>query len=315
MGTVVLSIDAELCWGFHDRDALPTERVASARSGWRTLLDLCEEFEIPATWAVVGHLMLEDCDRQHADHPTPPGWFDHERGTDALPEDWRFAPDLVSATADAPVDHDIGCHTFSHVELGDSETTRRLARAEVTANVRAAQSLGLRPTSFVFPRNNVGNRQELAAAGIACYRGHRPDGLREGRFRRPLRKLARGTVLREPPPLVRPRVDEFGLVEVPASLFLFGFEGPARSVIDRLVGDPIVRQAKLGIDAVADTPEVFHIWCHPNDLVDEQSVARLREIFAHIEYRRARSDLRVETMADVADAVLAERRWAQLEPV
>lgn len=314
MGTVVLSIDAELSWGFHDKDTLPTERIASARTGWRSLLELCDEFDVPATWAVVGHLMLEECDGKHADHPAPPGWFDHEIGPDALPADWRFGRDLVEATADAAVDHDIGCHTFSHVEFGAQTTSRQLARAELAASIRAARDCGIEASSFVFPRNNVGNRQALAAYGIRCYRGNRPDGLKGSGVLRPLRKLARGTVQTRPPPLVQPRIDPFGLVNVPASLFLFGFEGRPRSVLERVVGDPIVRQAKLGIDAVADSEKLFHVWLHPNDLTDDRDIDRMRAIFQHIDRRRETHDLRVETMADVAEAALAERQWADLEP-
>jgi hypothetical protein len=314
MGTVVISIDAELCWGFHDRETLPTERIAGARTGWRSLLTLCDEFDVPATWAVVGHLMLEDCDGDHTDHPAPTDWFDHERGPDALPADWRFGRDLVEATAEAAVDHDIGCHTFSHVELGASSTSRQLARAELAASIRAGRECGIEAASFVFPRNNIGNRQALAAYGIRCYRGHRPDAFTDGRVLRPLRKLARGTVQSRPPPLVEPRIDPFGLVNVPASLFLFGFEGFPRSVLERVVGDPIVRQAKLGIDAVADSEKLFHLWLHPNDLTDDRDVDRVREIFEYIDRRRETDGLQVRTMADVADATLAEQQWADLEP-
>ena len=201
MGTVVLSIDAELCWGFHDWDSPPQDRLASARSGWQSLLSLCDEFDIPATWAIVGHIMLEDCDGEHPEHPTPPGWFDHERGPDAYPRDWRFGQDLVEATRDAGVDHDIGSHTFSHVELGAPTTSHRLARAELEANITAARQWDVEPTSFVFPRNNVGNRRVLAAYGFRCYRGVRPDEQQTGPITRRFRKLARGTVRTEPPPI------------------------------------------------------------------------------------------------------------------
>jgi peptidoglycan/xylan/chitin deacetylase (PgdA/CDA1 family) len=315
MGTVVLSIDAELCWGFHDWNSPPQDRLASARSGWQSLLSLCDEFDIPATWAIVGHIMLEDCDGEHLEHPTPPGWFDHERGPDAYPRDWRFGQDLVEATRDAGVDHDIGSHTFSHVELGAPTTSHRLARAELAANITAARQWGVEPTSFVFPRNNVGNRRVLAAYGFRCYRGVRPDEQQTEPITRRFRKLARGTVRTEPPPIVRPKIDSYGLVNVPASLFLFGFEGTARSVLTSLTEDPIVRQAKRGIDAAADSDGVFHMWLHPNNITTDQDVDRVRTIFSHLERRRNATDLQVRTMADVADAAIAEHQWAELEPI
>ncbi len=86
------------------------------------MLELCEEYDIPATWAVVGHLMLESCDGRHEEHPAPDGWFDRERGEWTDREDLRFAPDLVDALLASPVDHEFASHSFSHVLFGDAAT-------------------------------------------------------------------------------------------------------------------------------------------------------------------------------------------------
>jgi peptidoglycan/xylan/chitin deacetylase (PgdA/CDA1 family) len=56
----VISVDAELGWGFHDIDP-PTSRVEAARTGWKRLAGLFNEYDVPATWAVVGR----QCDEQH----------------------------------------------------------------------------------------------------------------------------------------------------------------------------------------------------------------------------------------------------------
>lgn len=307
MGTVVLSVDAELGWGFHDFDAPHTGRLGTARKGWRTLLDLCDEFRIPATWAIVGHLMLEDCDGTHASHPAPDGWFAHERGPNALARDLRFGEGLVEAVSDAVVDHEIGSHTFSHVEFGAPWTTRELARAEVAASIEAARERGFDVTSFVFPRNNVGHREALAAYGIRCYRGTAPAGPQSPSLMGSVAKLARATVTTESPQLVVPQVDRYGLVNVPASLYLFGFEGLARTVVEASVGDPMVEQATLGIDEAAERDGVFHMWLHPNNITAQRDAHRLRDIFAHLDQRRAQTDLTVATMADVATALDADR--------
>ena len=314
MGSVVVSVDAELAWGFHDRRNPPMDRIEAGRRGWLALLDLFEEFSVPATWAVVGHLCLTECDGTHPEHPAPIGWFDHERGPDRTPAEFRFGRDLVTAIRDAGVDHDLGSHTFSHVEMGDPRTTRELARAEVAASIEAARLVGFDPASFVFPRNNVGHRDVLAAYGIRCYRGVRPEPDDGTSLPQPLRKLAEATV-GDPPPLVVPTVDEYGLVDVPASLFLYGFEGLARSVVEPVMGDPIVRQARRGIDAAAGTDGVFHVWLHPNNLVGEREVRRMRAILEYVDRRRRETSLQVETMRDVADRVLADPVASELEQV
>lgn len=301
MGSVVVSVDAELGWGYHDLDAPPPDRVEAARTGWERLVDRFDRFDVPATWAVVGHLLLDECDGRHTDHPAPDGWFARERTEWSSRPDLRFARGLVDELLDGAVEHDIGCHSFSHVDFAASETSRELARAEVRASVAAARDRGIRMESFVFPRNQVDHRDVLADSPLTCYRGTSP--IRSSGPLRPLRKLSRATLGREF--LVEPRIDEYGLVNVPRSMYLFGFEGMARSAVEPFVGDPIVRQVRQGIDQAARTDGLFHVSLHPNDLTAERTVRRIETVLAAIDERRDETPLAVETMRDVAERVLA----------
>lgn len=315
MGTVVLSVDAELGWGFHDQKDPPADRLANARQGWQTLVSLCDTYRINATWAVVGHLLLDDCDNCHAAHPTPPGWFAHERGDDAMPRDLRFGEGLVDDLQNATADHDIGSHTFSHVEFGDSDTTREIARSEVATGIELARERGIEMRSFVFPRNNVGHLDVLAAYGIECYRGVNPAKIRNQGWENPVGKIARSTLVRRPPRLVEPTVDALGLVNIPASLHLFSFEEPARTLVEPVFGDPIVKQAKLGIDAASERDGVFHMWLHPNSITDQHDVERVRAILDYLDRRRGRTSLSVKTMAEVASETRAQADESKEDPV
>ena len=302
MGSVVLSLDAELGWGFHDLDSPPTARVEHAREGWKELLDYFDEFDVPATWAVVGHLFLDECDGEHGSHPAPEGWFGAERGRWRSRPDLRFGEGLIERVQEAAVDHEIGCHSFSHVLYGDRRTDRTLALAELEASVEAARAHDVELSSFVFPRNVVGHRDTLAESGFSCYRGAAPTRrLDDAPLGRPLRKLAEATV--GAPPLVRPYRDEFGLVNVPASLYLFGFEGVARTVAERIGEDPVVVGAKRGIDAAARREGVFHMWLHPNNLVTPRDGRRMREILAYLAERRDADSVSIETMGAVAERI------------
>lgn len=299
VGSVVISLDAELGWGFHDLERPPLERVESGRRGWRRMLDLCAEFDVPATWAVVGHLMLESCDGVHADHPTLDGWFDRERGEWADREDLRFAPDLVRGVVDSDVDHEFASHSFSHVLFGRPETDREIARAELERSLEVADEWGESVDSFVYPRNDVGHRDVLAEYGISAYRGRSPtyDGVRG---------LVDSTV-RSRSMLVQPTVDEYGLIDVPASLFLFGFEGPVRTVAESIWEDPMVVQARRGIDQAVRNDGLFHMWLHPNNLTRERDDRRMRAILSYLDRRRTETDLAVETMGDVAERLAVAR--------
>jgi len=302
MGSVVLSLDAELGWGFHDLDSPPTDRVESARSGWERLVDYFDEFDVPATWAVVGHLFLDECDGEHASHPVERDWFDAERGRWRSRPELRFADGLIERVRKAKVDHEIGCHSFSHVLYGDRRTNRALALAELEASIEAARAHDVSLSSFVFPRNVVGHRDTLAECGFSCYRGRAPTRrLDEFPGGRPLRKLAEATI--DAPPLVRPHRDEFGLVNVPASLYLFGFEGAGRSVAESAWEDPVVAGARRGIDAAARREGVFHMWLHPNNLVTPRDGRRMRKILAHLAQRRDVGAVTIETMGEVGDRI------------
>lgn len=296
MGSVVVSVDAELGWGFHDGDP-PAARVESARGGWRTLADLFDEFSVPATWAVVGHIMLEDCDGLHEGHPAGPEWFERECQEWASRPDLRFGPDLVSEVQAADVDHEIASHTFSHVLFG-SDTSERLARAELELSREAAEPFDVDLRSFVFPRNSVGHRELLAEYGFQSYRGVGPPGPNR------LEKLAAATVGEPHPQLVTPELDEHGLVDVPASLYLFCFEGAARRAVATVFEDPVVQRAREGIDAACREDGVFHLWLHPNNLVGPPDITRIRSILSYLDERR--DEVAVETMGQVATRVLGD---------
>lgn len=320
-GTVVVSLDAELGWGFHDHESLPAERVAGARGAWRFLVDLFEEHGIPATWAVVGHLFLAECDGVHADHPAGVGWFDRDPGDEAGQVDdadttheagpaddadarsnW-FGSDLIDAIRDSDVDHEIGSHTFSHAEFGNPDTSREVAAAELERSVAAAAERGIDLDSLVFPRNSVGHRDLLRDHGFSSYRGHAPDRWYDGGSLRRPGKLATYALGAAAPPVVEPTVDEYGLVNVPASLYLYAFDGAARDAIEAVAGDPVARQVRLGLERLRDLDRgVFHLWLHPNNVQTERDRERLRRIAALIAAYRDEYGIGVDTVSGVAAA-------------
>jgi peptidoglycan/xylan/chitin deacetylase (PgdA/CDA1 family) len=305
VSSVVFSLDAELAWGFPDFESPPMDRIEAGRDAWAWLLSLFDEYDVPATWAVVGHLFLDDCDGRHADLDAPPGWFDHETGRFAARHDVRFAPDLVDAILDADAAHDVGSHSFSHLLYDDAAISRDAVVADLDRAVDVAAARGIDLESFVYPRNGVAHRDLLADRGFTTYRSRGP--VVDGSLERIARKLA---TVADPSrvPVVEPRVDEYGLVDIPPSLFLFGFEGRPRDVLASVWTDPIVRQATNAIDRAARDGGVCHLWLHPNNVVDQAGRDRLRAIVAHAARRRDDGDVDIETMAAVADRVTGRTR-------
>ncbi|MFC7155230.1 polysaccharide deacetylase family protein [Halomarina halobia] len=308
MARVVLSIDAELAWGFHDHPEPPVRelrRIAAGRRGWGILLELLDEFDLPATWAVVGRLFLARTDDQIYTAYAADGGVPIDPATLSGSADQWYGNDLVEQIRDARADHEIGCHTFTHLDFTADTTTAEVARAELQACVDIARERGIEMESFAYPRNRVAHREVLAETGFTCYRGRAPPRWYDRSCLRALGKFAAYAGGFSAPPTVYPTVDEYGLVNVPASLHLFGFESYARTLARPFRRDPVVKQARLGLERAVEEDGVFHVWFHPNDLVGPEEVGRLRAVLAAIDAMRERGDVTVETMGEVAKRTLA----------
>src|SRR5689334_21359673 len=103
-GLFILSLDTEIAWGTYDPKALARHKTSfdNNRILIRRLLDLLDQYSIPATFAVVGHLFLERCDG-HPDVLQPHyAWAlepdsarDPRSDLDHAP--WYYGPDIIAA--------------------------------------------------------------------------------------------------------------------------------------------------------------------------------------------------------------------------
>ncbi|MHC3437787.1 polysaccharide deacetylase family protein [Natrialbaceae archaeon A-gly3] len=309
----MISLDAELAWGFHDLDEPPASRVENARYAWGRLVELFDTYAVPATWAVVGHLMLDGRDdhRQRqlamADGGLSRG-FDEEE----TPTEWWYGDGLVEAIEDASVDHEIASHSFSHPIFEPDRLSRDAASAELESSVNVARERDFDLTSFVFPRNVVGYRDLLAEHGFTAYRGTRPPKWHDGTPVYAAGKLA-SALARTSPPIVSPEVDEHGLVDVPASFYLFSLGNGDWPFVKPVCNDLLAGRARRGIDEAIDSNGVFHLWLHPNNLLYQADFDLLEEVLVYVADRRERTDLTVETMEAVARRVRDDRQVVDVE--
>ncbi len=302
-GSVVFSVDAELGWGAHDLHPLTTEelkRYRQSRQNWMELLRLFEAYGVKATWAVVAHVLTDD-PRYRERHPYSSEWFERaDRGIQARPQQW-IGRDLVEAVLEASVDNELASHSFSHAVF--TEISEEVAAAECELAREIGTENGFDFTSFVFPRNRVDHLPVLAKHGFQCYRGRRPALVSSVPGVQGLGMLVGSLTGAVAPPTVTPRLEEHGLVNIPASLFLGGFRGQPWSGIGSVHDDPAVTLAKRGIDRACERKEVFHMWLHPHDLTDESYVKRLGNILDYVTLKRSQNEVEVHTMGDIAASV------------
>jgi peptidoglycan/xylan/chitin deacetylase (PgdA/CDA1 family) len=302
-GVFTISLDFELIWGTFD--LFGPERFRKVCAAERTvvlrLLELFCEFEVPATWCILGHLFLDRCaassGRKHPEivRPNhqwcPRDWFDHDPCSDEASAPTFFGRSLVEKIRDCPVPQEVGSHGFSHIVLGDPGCSPATAESEIAACVRLARETGLEVTTFAFPRNRIGHLDVLRRFGFECYRGPEPTWYEQSPHRGVLERLAHlwDVLTAATPPVVLPQRTSSGLWNIPGSMIYFPIHGFRRFV-------PVawrVLRARRGLDAAARQKKIFHLWFHPTNLVDRTGamLAGLRNILDHASALRASGQL------------------------
>ncbi len=184
-GTFLLVFDVELAWGFMERAKID-ERCLRAAGRVREVLDsilgLVRNYEIPATWALLGHLFLDRCKRNghpHVDMPRPNyawfegDWFKYDPCTDIERDPLWYGRDIVEKILDfsrnSAVKQEIASHSFSHPVFNDPGCSEEFAQAEIDKCLTIMKGYGLIPKTFVFPLGIAGHISLLRKNGFTAF--------------------------------------------------------------------------------------------------------------------------------------------------
>lgn len=266
-GIFTISIDTELAWGTFDHGGhiRYKEAYSKYRVIVRRLLDLFNAYAISATWAVVGHLFLENCSREkgvsHARIIRPAyswfrnDWFAYDPVSDISADNFWYGKDIVEMIKESSVPQEIACHSFSHIIFSDPECTIEAAESDISECVRLAREAGIDMDSFVFPRNGIGFVDILEKYGFKAYRSA------SDAYKKKFLARARGLledILAITPALEDTRKDR-NLTVIPASM-LFRYSYGLSRLIPR--GARAAR-ARKGLNKAAKSNKLFHLWLHP----------------------------------------------------
>ncbi len=298
-GTFVLSIDLELGRG--------PAQCRTCNEVMAPLLKLMERFRIRATWAVMGNMLPDrtnsingtyrlECGRlsgaQSSLNKPEAGSFSETKAVPAL-----YCKDIIPQVMRCKVPQEIGCHTFSHIRVGDPSCSQEQFESELNACKSAAGNIGVNLRSFVFPYNSVGHLDSLRSYGFTSYRGNSPvwhDRL-PILLRRPAHLLEHWLSIAPP---VLPVSCEKGLFNIPASYFYACGSGWGRMIPVMLR----IGKVKKGLHLAARRRRLFHLWFHPFNFTDNPRkwLKGLEAIFIEVcRYRKA-GLLENRTMAEVA---------------
>lgn len=307
-----------MAWGrAHRRDgSAPESGLDRERQVIERLLELFERYEVPATWAIVGHLFLDGCSGDGADRPHPEvlrpdygwldgDWFDIDPCSDVASAPHYYGSDIVRSIQSCAVPQEIASHSFSHMIMDDPGVSVDVFASELAASRAEARRHGVELQSFVYPRNAIAHRDRLAATGFTSYRGGRPSrpfAGRPGWLRRTLGVVDRVRPL--PGSAVWPEMEPSGLVNV-AQTYLFAPDVKGR----RLPPTLWARFPAARVRQAARQRALCHLWFHPYNITaaPDRALTALETVCRTMARERDRGRLDLLTMAQVSDRVRRDR--------
>ena len=298
--TFIISLDTELIWGYvaypshKDIDLLKRDDK-KVRGCIDALLNLFEKHNIPATWAVVGHLFLDHCECEDGiPHKNMPrfkkDWYSFDPCTDIQRDPLYYGKDIVEKILSNRIEHEIGYHSFSHVVF--SECNREVAEIEIKEGIKLAKEFGITLNSFVFPNNNIGHLDVLKEHGFRIYRG---VNLARGHVNQNIliQKFNGGIDIITAQPAEPKWID--GIWEIPTSTL---FCNPQFKF-------SVLLRAKLGLYHAIISKKVFHIYLHPHDLLRYPSLKdNLDKFLGIVSKKRDEGKIEVMTMGEFAEAMM-----------
>ncbi len=312
-GAFLLSLDTEFAWGMIHRNGVEENMRLYARTRKVTeqFIELLEQYEISATWAVIGHLMLESCaPRGGVKHPEivrpayewfDGDWFDQDPASDKHADPVWYWPEIVGWLKACRTPQEIGSHTFSHITVDDPGCSREAFASDLDACLELARHHGIEIRSFVYPRNRVGHLDVLIERGFTSYRGEAPSWYGDFPWHawRVAHKLDNFA-----PHATRVVYPEYrgGIWNLPASYY---YPHATRSRRDWGRWLPVwtrVAKVRRGLAAAAESGGMVHIWFHPYNLAGdpERLLAGLEDIFKVVRRMREAGKIDNPTMGDLA---------------
>lgn len=294
-GIIVLSADFEMAWAFRyskTKGKIAESMGLKERDNVPKLITLFEEYDIPVTWATVGHLFLESCSKEHGlishhNMPRPPffeninwnfskgDWYQQDPCSNYMDAPAWYAPDLIDQIIKSPVGHEVGCHTFSHIDCSDKNCSTELLQGELEKCIELANKKGIQLRSMVFPGGTNGNYSVLKNLSFICYR--------------------KSTIYH----IDIPTIDKQGLVQIPSSYNLGCTQ-------QKWSAKRYIRMANSFVLKASKHKMIAHLWFHPS--MDSWCIENvLPSVLEHIHELKVEGKIEVLTMAQLAERVISNK--------
>jgi hypothetical protein len=297
-GALVISLDFELYWGMHDVRRIENYRktILGERLVVPALLKLFHEYQVHATWAIVGFMFCETREDLIRESPTKkPRYTNHmlspyphlnHIGWDEQEDPLHYAPSLIKLIASA-AHQEVASHTFSHYYCLEKGQDIETFRDDLEAAKKVASKYQLNMESLVFPRNQFNGEYVSVCKelGFKAYRGNEGSWIyraksreHESLFRRGVRLLdAYVNISGHNCASLEENPVDFPL-NIPSSRFL----RPVSS--SRRILEPLrMRRILSGLTHAAKSRLIYHLWWHPHNFGEhmEENLSFLKNILDH----------------------------------
>jgi hypothetical protein len=314
VGYFLFSFDTELATGRFDLDQQRSRMFSADGSSERQaifrLIELCEEYEIVGSWAVVGHLFYDKCDNcgvcKLLDWKGKYSSFEEVHGTrNPL---W-YGSDIIEALLTRGPRQEIGFHGFSHRIFDETHMSVQDAAMEVSEWLRIASKKAIVPHAVVFPRNLVGHLAILREAGFVCYRcePNRNWLIRNKIFGRYIKAIDQVLGLSHLPIYQLENTKDHGMVTLYSSQCFFDLNRKFEHFLDRLnLHNLRFRRVIRGIKAAAEEKKMVHLWAHPCDFRSEKDFIKLRYVLKAVSEEVKMGRMKSVGMTEMAKLIIAK---------
>ena len=300
-GVMIFSLDLELAWGTRGRPS--AAHVGPYLDGTRyaidRLLTLFEDHEVPATWAIVGSLLLGRGTDDSHDWLSDDRFRDVPRGNSITEPRW-YAEDILRSIQECSTTQEIGCHTLTHLYVDPTPAGREAFREELRRFRQLFDQLLLeQPITFIYPKAMMGHFDVLAEEGFRCFRGPEPrwyESLPGVHLPAAIRVLDGKLALT--PNVSLPQLTKERLWMLPSSQFY----SPRMSVGRHVTVAQRVRKACEGLRKAALDRGIFHLWTHPFNLGQstDELIEGLDAILREARQLRDEDRLEIVSMGELA---------------
>lgn len=297
-GKFIISLDYELMWGVRDKKTIASYggNIVNVHSVIPKLLNLFNEYDIKATFAIVGFLFAKNKDEINNNVPEiKPDYLDknlspylnyiNSIGYNEEEDKYHFGYSLIKKIQQQAV-HEICTHTFSHYYCLERGQSNQSFKADIVSAKKIAKKENITIESIVFPRNQYNKKYDniLIENGIKFYRGNEKAwfykakcGDDESLFRRGFRLLDSYLNISGHNCF---KVEPSKLVNIPSSQFLRPFNPKFR-----MLEEFRLKRIKKSMTYAAKKGLVYHLWWHPHNFgsFQKENFLFLEAILKHYE--------------------------------